>query len=345
MPTLLETLRTATQVDCDTMDHRVAHNLGPFVDCTSNQAIAYFELFRPGSKPGSLHHDGLIREAIYDARHKLELSQDEVTFAEFVVQVLMVKLLLQFRPNLTGAIHIQTNPKLAYSTKLTVLDAKRIRSIVHTLAEAPVERQGLCIKVPATWEGLQACRILETEEGIDTLATTMFCMEQAALAADAQCRYIAPYVNELKVHFEEGHIDHSPAFDFCRESQAYYLAHKHRTQVLAASLTSVEQVMQLAGIQHITVAPKLLQELSERDASSLPGEVGAYFAEGPDAKSWETRDYAALVRDESKWRLAFARSGFGASEGKIVQAINYFSDFQEKLEELVLQYLEWGDAE
>lgn len=61
----------------------------------------------------------------------------------------------------------------------------------------------VCIKIPATWEGLQACRALEVE-GIATLATTMFCMEQATLAADAQCTYIAPYVNELKVHFEAG---------------------------------------------------------------------------------------------------------------------------------------------
>lgn len=61
----------------------------------------------------------------------------------------------------------------------------------------------VCIKIPATWEGLQACRELE-KRGIATLATTMFCMEQAALAADAGCTYIAPYVNELKVHFEKG---------------------------------------------------------------------------------------------------------------------------------------------
>jgi hypothetical protein len=31
-------------------------------------------------------------------------------------------------------------------------------------------------------------------------------MEQAALAADARCTYIAPYVNELKVHFEKGYL-------------------------------------------------------------------------------------------------------------------------------------------
>ena len=63
----------------------------------------------------------------------------------------------------------------------------------------------VCIKIPSTWEGLQACRSVEMK-GIATLATTIFCMEQAALAAEAQCTYIAPYVNELKVHFEEGYV-------------------------------------------------------------------------------------------------------------------------------------------
>lgn len=59
----------------------------------------------------------------------------------------------------------------------------------------------VCIKIPSTWEGLRACRELEMS-GIATLATTVFCMEQAALAADAGCTYIAPYVNELRVHFD-----------------------------------------------------------------------------------------------------------------------------------------------
>lgn len=59
----------------------------------------------------------------------------------------------------------------------------------------------VCIKIPSTWEGLQACRELE-RRGIATLATTVFGPEQAALAADAGCTYIAPYLNELRVHFD-----------------------------------------------------------------------------------------------------------------------------------------------
>ena len=60
----------------------------------------------------------------------------------------------------------------------------------------------LSIKVPSTWEGLQGCRRLNTI-GIETLATTLFTMEQAALAAEVGCAYISPFVHELKVHFDE----------------------------------------------------------------------------------------------------------------------------------------------
>ena len=61
----------------------------------------------------------------------------------------------------------------------------------------------VCIKIPSTWEGLQACRVLQSS-GITTLATTLFTFEQFALASEVGCHYIAPYVNELKVHFVPG---------------------------------------------------------------------------------------------------------------------------------------------
>jgi transaldolase len=61
----------------------------------------------------------------------------------------------------------------------------------------------ICIKIPSTWEGLMACRVLELA-GVRTLATTLFTFVQAVLAAEVGCTYIAPYVNQLKVHFEPG---------------------------------------------------------------------------------------------------------------------------------------------
>lgn len=52
-----------------------------------------------------------------------------------------------------------------------------------------------------------ACRTLELA-GVHTLATTLFSMSQAILAAEVGCTYVAPYVNQLKVHFEPGLVMH-----------------------------------------------------------------------------------------------------------------------------------------
>ena len=60
----------------------------------------------------------------------------------------------------------------------------------------------LCIKVVATWEGLQACMKLKGL-GIKTLATTLFTLEQAILAAEAGCAYIAPFLHDLEAFFDE----------------------------------------------------------------------------------------------------------------------------------------------
>lgn len=74
------------------------------------------------------------------------------------------------------------------------------------------------------------------------------------------------------------------------------------------------------------------------DLSTTTKRPGQYFADEVAAGSLEVKKYASILQDESAWKLAFTRSGFGTSEGKIIQAINYFSDFQEKLEELAGRY-------
>lgn len=85
----------------------------------------------------------------------------------------------------------------AYSRDQTVEDVLEIIRLFKQLSpDTPLER--ICIKIPATYEGLEACHILN-EMGIGTLATCVFCVEQGILASEAGCRFLSPYVNELKV--------------------------------------------------------------------------------------------------------------------------------------------------
>lgn len=133
-------------------------------------------------------------------------------------------------------------------------------------------------------------------------------------------------------------VDEHKAFNFCAEAQRYYETIRTKTQVLVASLTSVAEVMKLAGVQHITISPQLLQELASTSADSWQRSNSSLFEENAAAVPYERDDFKDIIHDESAWRLAFARSGFGTSHGKLIQAINYFSNFQDKLEDMAIKY-------
>lgn len=326
--TLLDVLRTRSAVDCDTLDAELASRLGPFVDGTSNQAIAYHELVRVDNGGRSIHAQ-IILDAVAIAEG-LKQSFPGVTTEELAVEIMMVKLALRIVPYLKGYSHIQTNPKYAFSKEKTIDNGRRIVALFKEL-DSSYDWKRVCIKVPATWEGLQACRELE-RQGIATLATTVFSLEQAALASHVGCTYIAPYINELKVHFEAGYVDQDKAFDLAGSAQRYYEKTSSKTKVLPASLTSVQEVMMLAGANHITVSPPLLKKLAETPANPYEAETGSVFSK---AKAGETfGDYKSILDNEAAWTEAFAKSNNGKAKAKLVQAIKIFGEKQEGLEEM-----------
>ena len=196
----------------------------------------------------------------------------------------------------------------------------------------------VCIKIPSTWEGIQACRTLQ-QDGIHTLATTLFSIEQAALAAHANCTYIAPYINELKVHFVSGYVDGDKGFALARSVQRYYERIGASTQVLPASLVSVAEVMMLAGVHHITVSPPLLAELAATPAAGVAGDAWFGRSDGDGDEAVDS-DYSEIVTDEAAYRIAYTRSKDGANEKKLVDAINIFADMQDGIEGIARKHLE-----
>lgn len=93
----------------------------------------------------------------------------------------------------------------------------------------------------------------------------------------------------------------------------------------------------LAGVDHITVSPPLLAELAATPAQGYEGSIGSALKAAENLRVDGKDRYEVLLRDESAWRLAFTRSEAGRSEGKIIQAINIFSEMQEDLEAMVVK--------
>lgn len=106
--------------------------------------------------------------------------------------------------------------------------------------------------------------------------------------------------------------DPNKLLPLCVVIQKYFLSIQAKTQVLPASLTSTSEIYALAGVQHLTIAPGLLEQLvqpgSGPEVQSLFDTEAVASLPGPDA---------SFVNDESAYRLAFTRDMHGASEEKL----------------------------
>ncbi|KAL2043781.1 hypothetical protein N7G274_003300 [Stereocaulon virgatum] len=320
---LLEYLRSRSSVDCDCLDTQVATTLGPFVDCTSNQADAYLELLTPKRTSLLKKSAALAREILSDFTG--------VSYEELAVEISMVNLSLAVAPLITGVIHVMSNPLLD-ATPAIVDNAKRIVSLCSRL-EPGFDTSRLCIKIVSTWEGLQACHQLSSI-GINTLATTLFTMEQAVLAAEAGCVYVSPFVHELKAFFDETYQDEGPILGHCLQIQQYYERYSYRTRVKAAGLLTADEAMRLAGVTSLTLAPALVHTLSKSEDSKKEVEALSLFKQGSESQG-QASERLSLIDDEIKFRTAFAKSEGGKGQLKTMQAIDIFRQYQIKAESLM----------
>jgi transaldolase len=295
--------------------------LGPFEDCTSNQAIALAELKKP-------KHKDLIIQSVALAK-KLTPLFPGITWDGLAVEIATIKLQIEISHHITGLVHVQINPKYAYNENRVCVAAKRIIELFKHVDDS-FDISRVCVKIPATWEALQACRKLEAS-GILTLATTVFCFHQVALAGEVNCKYIAPYVNRLAVHFSDVK-DTAPSFDLCFYAQRYFEHNRNRmkTKVLAASLTSAEEIMRLRGVDHITIPPSLL-ELLPTTRFQAPDQISLF-----DEKRWP--DVTVLPPYDpprEDFETGLRSTDAADAHQKLEEALKIFTMTQDKLQILM----------
>ena len=111
------------------------------------------------------------------------------------------------------------------------------------------------IKVPCTRDGLKACRAL-TQEKIRTNVTLIFCASQAVLAAKAGATYVSPFVGRLDDQSVAG-------LEVVRSISELYRIHGMRTQVLSASIRSVQRAIRswYNGAEICTMPPKVFEQM------------------------------------------------------------------------------------
>lgn len=115
--------------------------------------------------------------------------------------------------------------------------------------------ENIIVKIPATPNGLKAIKILK-EQNIKTLATGIYSVQQALMAANCGAAYVAPYVNRIC----DLEIDGVKA---ALEIQKTFKQQNIDCKVLAASFKNMMQVKELMinGIDAVTISADLMEKL------------------------------------------------------------------------------------
>lgn len=139
------------------------------------------------------------------------------------------------------------------SAEVVALEAEAMIAEGRKLAEIA---DNIVVKLPLTWDGLKACKVLSAE-GKMLNVTLCFSANQALLAAKAGATFISPFIGRL----DDVHID---GMDLIEEIRTIYDNYGFETEILAASIRSVNHVKECAliGADVITAPPDVIKKLA-----------------------------------------------------------------------------------
>ena len=173
---------------------------------------------------------------------------------EFGVRILKV---------VPGRVSTEVDARLSYDKEATVAKAHQL---IGYYAAHGVPKERVLIKIASTWEGIKAAEELQ-KEGINCNLTLLFGMHQAVACAEAKVKLISPFVGRILDWYKKdtGKDSYAPAEDpgvvSVTQIYNYYKAFGHETEVMGASFRNLDEIIELAGSDLLTIAPNLLDQL------------------------------------------------------------------------------------
>jgi len=253
MSTLLDQLKSMTTVVSDTGDINAIKQYKP-TDATTNPSLI-------AAAAGMPDYQSIVDDVLKNAREKNPNADDkEVAAAAFKsLAVAFGRKILEIVP---GRVSTEVDARLSYDTEASLAAA---RDIIHQYNEAGIGNERVLIKLASTWEGIKAAEILETE-GIHCNLTLLFGLHQAVACAEAKVTLISPFVGRILDWYKanenkEYRGPNDPGVKSVTEIYHYFKKFGYKTVVMGASFRNTSEIIELAGCDLLTIAPKLLEEL------------------------------------------------------------------------------------
>ncbi|ORM90335.1 transaldolase [Pantoea cypripedii] len=287
-------------------------------DATTNPSLIYKAAQLPQYQP-------LIKDAV--AAVKTRQAGKEVlpsAIADYLA-VSIGALILQSVP---GRISTEVDARLSFDTEASIHKA---RELIALYEERGVTKDRVLIKLAATWQGIRAAEVLETE-GINCNLTLLFSFAQARACADAGVFLISPFVGRIYDWYKKNQpdtvftVDNDPGVESVRTIYHFYKRHGYQTVVMGASFRTPQQVLALNGCDRLTVSPNLLAQLQQSEAAvPAPLDYDGEIQSRP----------AAISEAEFYW----AHNQDAMAVEKLAEGIRLFAIDQNSLEALLTKYL------
>ena len=263
MTTLLEQLSSMTVVVADTGDLEAIRNFTPR-DATTNPSLILAAAQIPS-------YQSLIDEALKLSRQRIgnELPiENVVNEALDEICVIFGKEILKI---VSGRVSTEVDARLSFDKDATIDKARKLISLYEELG---INKDRVLIKIASTWEGIKAAEELE-KEGIKCNLTLLFGFGQAVACAESGVTLISPFVGRiLDWHKKKTGRDSfpgatDPGVISVTEIFNYYKKYGYKTEVMGASFRNIEEIIELAGCDLLTISPKLLDQLNQIDRALI----------------------------------------------------------------------------
>lgn len=305
---LLEQLKKVTKVVADSGDVESIKALQP-VDATTNPSL----ILQAAKLPQYKH---LISDAISKAGNDVDAICDQL-IVNFGCEILKV---------IPGRISSEVDARLSFDTPASIAKGRKLISLYE---QAGISKDRVLIKLASTWEGIKAAEQLE-KEGIKCNLTLLFSMAQAIACAQANVTLISPFVGRILDWYKASeNKEYTPSEDPGVQSVTgiyqYYKKYDYKTVVMGASFRNIEEIIELAGCDLLTISPSLLNSLQSQEGELVTKLDAENIAKAPQS------DITPLTHQQFLWQH---NEDAMASE-KLGEGIRNFAKDQHILAKLV----------